>query len=265
MMSKGALHIHSHYSDGEWSLAELRELYVRDGCRFACVTDHADALDAEQLSNYVAECARLSDASFLFVPGLEFSCTDRMHIVGYGVTALTTEVEPARVLEHIAAAGGVSVIAHPRNAHFPLIERFERLPDGLEVWNSKYDGRYAPRPATFQLLERLRARRPDLCAFYGQDLHWQKQYRGLFVHLDIEAGSGASVLDALRRGAFRGQKDNMWLPSDGAIPAALMSAMKKTHRRSDQMRRVLKTLKRAADRLGLRLPSAVKAQARRIM
>jgi hypothetical protein len=265
MMSKGALHIHSLYSDGEWSLAELRELYLHDGCRFACVTDHADAFDAERASAYVAECARLSDASFLFVPGLEFSCTDRMHIVGYGVTALTPEVDPIKVMEHISASGGVSVIAHPKDAHFAWIEQFERLPDGLEVWNSKYDGRYAPRPATFRLLERLRARRPDLRAFYGQDLHWQKQHRGLFVHLDTEAVSGASILDALRRGAFRGHKDGVWLPSDGAIPEALMKEMERAHRRSDQMRRVLKTVKRAADRLGLRLPSTVKAQARRVM
>jgi hypothetical protein len=265
MMSKGALHIHSFYSDGEWSLAQLRELYLHDGCRFACVTDHAEAFDAARLHAYVAECARLSDASFLFVPGLEFSCTDRMHIVGYGVTTLTREVAPVQVMEHISACGGVSVIAHPKGAHFASIEQFSRLPDGLEVWNSKYDGRYAPRPATFRLLQRLQARRPDLRAFYGQDLHWQRQYRGLFVQLDAEVRDRASILEALRRGAFRGYKDGVWLPSDGAIPEALMSEMERAHRRSDQMRRLLKIVKRAADRLGLRLPSAVKAQARRVM
>ena len=264
-MSKGALHIHSLYSDGEWSLAELRELYLRDGCCFACVSDHADAFDAERARAYVAECARLSDASFLFVPGLEFSCTERLHIVGYGVTALTSEVDPVKVMEHISAWGGVSVIAHPKDTHFPWIEQFERLPDGLEVWNSKYDGRYAPRPATFRLLERLRARRPDVRAFYGQDLHWRTQHRRLFVQLDTGLVSAASVLDALRRGAFRGYKDGLWLPSDGVIPDTLMHEMERVHRRSDHIRRMLKTVKRAADRLGLRLPSTVKAQARRVM
>jgi aryl-alcohol dehydrogenase-like predicted oxidoreductase len=50
--------------------------------------------------------------------------------------------------------------------------RFDPLPDGIEVWNSKYDGRYAPRPGTFEMLARTKVRRPDVRAFYGQDLHW---------------------------------------------------------------------------------------------
>jgi hypothetical protein len=31
---------------------------------------------------------------------------------------------------------------------------------GIETWNSKYDGRYAPRSGTFALLQRLRQRAP---------------------------------------------------------------------------------------------------------
>ena len=37
-------------------------------------------------------------------------------------------------------------MAHPKGTMFPVIEAFEQLPQGIEVWNSKYDGRYAPRP-----------------------------------------------------------------------------------------------------------------------
>ena len=52
-----------------------------------------------------------------------------------------------------------------------ITEQFEPLPDGVEVWNTKYDGQYAPRPGTFELLGRLKTRRPDVRAFYGLDLH----------------------------------------------------------------------------------------------
>src|SRR6478672_7400008 len=107
-MLKGALHIHSTYSDGELSLAQLREVYVAAGCRFACITDHADAFDETLLRAYVAESTALSDEQFLFVPGLEFSCTDRMHIIGYGVTALTGDAEPSAVIAHIRRSGGIS-------------------------------------------------------------------------------------------------------------------------------------------------------------
>ena len=40
-MLRGALHIHSTWSDGEFTLSELRHILVGAGCRFACVTDHA--------------------------------------------------------------------------------------------------------------------------------------------------------------------------------------------------------------------------------
>lgn len=264
-MLKGALHIHSTYSDGEFTLGELREIYRADGCRFACVTDHAEWFDGARLDAYVEECAALSDDRFRFIAGLEFPCVERMHIVGYGVTCLSDALDPASVIGHIEACGGVSVIAHPRDAHFAWIEGFDVLPHGIEVWNSKYDGRYAPRPGTFGLVRRLQARRPDVRAFYGQDLHWKTQYRGLVVHVEADAPARDAVLDALRQGIFHGEKDGARLPSDGALPETLLRDMERAHRRSDRLRAVLKTVKGAADRLGLQLPARLKAQARRVM
>src|SRR5207249_2551105 len=102
------------------------------------------------------------------------------------------------------------------------IEAFETLPDGIETWNTKYDGRYAPRPATFALLARLKARRRDMSAFYGQDLHWRRQHRGLFTMVDAATPDRARVLDALRRGAYIGVKDGMRLPSSGDLPSHVL-------------------------------------------
>jgi hypothetical protein len=264
-MLKGALHIHSTYSDGEFTLGELREVYLSDGCRFACVTDHAEWFDEGRLESYTHECAALSDDRFQFIAGLEFPCFERMHIVGYGVTRLIDALDPPVVIGHIEACGGVSVIAHPRNAHFEWIDRFDVLPQGVEVWNSKYDGRYAPRPGTFGLVRRLQARRPDLRAFYGQDLHWKTQYRGLIVQIDADAPTRDAVLGALRQGLFHGEKEGARLPSDGVLPETLLRDMERAHRRSDRLRAVLKTLKGAANRLGLHVPAGLKAHARRVM
>jgi hypothetical protein len=264
-MLKGALHIHSTYSDGEFTLAELREVYLADGCGFACVTDHADAFDPARLESYVRECDALSDGRFRFIAGLEFPCLDRMHIVGYGVTRLVDAMEPQRVIAHIEACGGVSVIAHPKDLHFEWIRSLDALPQGLEVWNSKYDGRYAPRPGTFALLRHLQARRPDLRAFYAQDLHWRTQYRGLTVRAAVDAPTRDGVLDALRKGLFHGEKDGARLPSDGMVPEVLLREMARAHRRSDRLRDLLRTVKHAADRLGLQVPSRLKAQARRVL
>src|SRR5262249_48328702 len=172
----------------------LRRVYSALGCRFVCMTDHAEAFDAAKLSDYVAECARLSDDQFQFIAGLEFNCDRRMHVLGFGVTGLVETTDPQRVIRHIKQTGGLAVISHPMDSAFEWIETFDELPDGIETWNSKYDGRYAPRPQTFALLGRLQQRAPRMRAFYGQDLHWKRQHRGLINRLDSDRLTREAVL-----------------------------------------------------------------------
>jgi hypothetical protein len=260
-MRKGALHVHSRYSDGEFTLEELRAVFLSQGCDFACVTDHAEWLDESSLHRYCEECGALSDDRFEFVAGLEYECEQRLHIVGYGCTRLVDSKAPQEVMTRIAAAGAVPVIAHPKDALFEWIESFEILPQGLEVWNSKYDGRYAPRPGTFALLERLRRRQPSIKAFYGQDLHWKHQYRGLFVELD--AGC-PGVLAALASGAFTAVKDGRRLPSAGEVSEAMLQEFARRHSRSDRLRQAIKAGKRLFDGAGVVVPASLKAQIRRV-
>lgn len=263
-MLKGALHVHSTYSDGEFTLAELREIYLAEGCSFVCMTDHAEHLDSETLPAYVNECRARSDAKLRFVPGLEYGCERRMHILGYGATKLADTTDPEEVIRHIDAQGAVSVIAHPKDEFFEWIEGFKTLPQGIETWNSKYDGRYAPRPGTFAMLNRVQQRQPAMHAFYGQDLHWKKQFRGLFIEADCATNDDANVINALARGAFRGSKGELQLPSSGIVPAELLAEFGKAHDRSYSMWRFLKNAKGALDRLGIPVPQSLKAHLRRI-
>jgi hypothetical protein len=263
-MLQGALHIHSTYSDGELTLGELRDVLVASGCRFACVTDHADSFDADSLRAYRLECEGRSDADFCFIPGLEYSCVNRMHILGYGVTSLMDSVDPEHVIAQIRGEGGLAVVAHPKNDAFDSIERFEPLPDGIEVWNSKYDGQYAPRRGTFALLGRLQARRPDVRAFYGLDLHWRNQYRGLFTEVACEAPDRDGVLAALRRGSYAGIKGGLRLPSTGTLSPEILERFELAHERSQRMRRCLGRAKSWVDRSGIAIPAPIKAQLRRI-
>jgi hypothetical protein len=263
-MLQGVLHIHSTHSDGELTLPQLRRVFVAGGCRFACVTDHAEAFDDARLEAYRRQCDELSDERFRFIAGLEYACEGRMHVLGYGVTTLIHSIDPQEVIRTIGQLGGISVVAHPRDTMFASIEALEPLPHGIEVWNSKYDGRYAPRPETFRLLERLRVRCRDLRAFYGQDLHWKRQYRGLLTSLDGNKLGREAVLHALAAGEYVGVKDGQRLPSSGALSPAQAAAFERVHRRSQRMRRFARSIKIWADAAGLGVPAPIKNQLRRI-
>ena len=263
-MLRGVIHTHSTYSDGEYTLSELREVLVAAGCSFACMTDHAECFDEERLRAYVAECEVLSDEHFRFIPGLEYECERRMHVLGYGVTTLAGTTDPQKVIAHIERAGGVSVIAHPMDSMFEWIETFEVLPRGIETWNSKYDGRAAPRPGTFKLLARLRERRPGMLAFYGVDYHWKKQFRELYNLVECDAPGRADVLAALASGSYVGAKGDLRLPASGELSEALLGEFGDVNSRSMRRRRLIKKVKKVADRLGLKIPAPVKAQLRRI-
>jgi hypothetical protein len=263
-MLKGALHAHSTYSDGEFTLPELREIFLADGCSFLCMTDHAEYFDEQSIARYRAECESLSDDKFVLVAGLEYRCERDMHVLGYCATKLTSSTNPEEVFRHIAAQQAVSVIAHPKNDFFSWIESFGTLPAGIETWNTKYDGRYAPRPGTFALLQRLKQRFPGMHAFYGQDLHWKKQYRGLRVVLDCDSLRADAILNALATGAYSGQKDDLMMPSSGVLPERLLEEFGLAQARSQNVWRFLKNSKQTLDRLGIRVPESLKAQLRRI-
>jgi hypothetical protein len=271
-MLKGAMHVHSTYSDGEFTLAELRRVFLDEGCAFVCMTDHAEYFEPDKLRQYQDECQTLSDDKFLFVAGLEYSCEQRMHILGYGATQRVDSQDPETVIRHIEDLGAISVIAHPKTDFFEWIEKFEILPRGIETWNTKYDGRYAPRPETFALLQRLRERKPEMHAFYGQDLHWKKQFRGIFVQLDsasisapISAPTSAEgILTALANGAYCGVKGELAMSSSGVLDEKLLSQFADAHASSYRVREFMKQGKRLLDRVGIRVPESVKAQLRRI-
>ncbi|MCI0485923.1 MAG: PHP domain-containing protein [Blastocatellia bacterium] len=263
-MLKGAIHTHSTYSDGEFTLSELREIFTAAGCDFVCLTDHAEFFDCDSLACYIAECRRLSDDRFRFIAGLEYSCERRMHVLGLGMTSLVDTTDPQEVIRHIERSGGVSIIAHPMESAFEWIESFDALPDGIETWNSKYDGRYAPRPSTFALLKGLQEREARLRAFYGQDLHWKNQYRGLFNVVRCATSSREDILNAFKSGDYFATKDNLELPSNGDLPAKLIESFRRKNDRSTQRRLFVKRVKKAMDRLGVRVPAPVKAHLRRI-
>lgn len=264
-MLKGAIHVHSTYSDGQFTLAELRELYIAAGCNFVCMTDHAEAFDADRLMTYKAECHSLSDDRMRLIAGLEYSCERRMHVLGFGVSSPANSKDPQEVIRHIKREDGISVIAHPMDVAFEWIESFDELPHGIEAWNTKYDGRYAPRPNTFHLLNRLQRRQPQMCAFYGQDMHYKKQYRGLFNVVQCQTAAREEILTSLANGNYVGVKANLEIPSSGRVSSELLAHFGKAHQHSDRIRRFFKDVEKMAVDFGAPVPATVRAQLWKIL
>jgi predicted ATP-grasp superfamily ATP-dependent carboligase len=264
-MFRGAIHIHSTYSDGEFTLAELRRKFLQQECRFAIVADHAEAFDEAKLRAYEAELHRLSDAEFIFIPGLEFECERRMHILSLGTLPRRSSVDPEKMILIIQDSGGLAVVAHPADTAFPRIEQFTTLPDGIETWNSKYDGRNAPRPQTFALLQRLQPRRAEMKAFYGQDLHWKTQDRRLLTVVECERLTPCDVISALRQGSYFGGRNGVTLPSDGSVSPAQVASFARRHERSRGFQKFAANAQQVLSRHGITMPAIVKAQFRRFL
>lgn len=260
---KGVLHVHSTHSDGELSLPELRREFERRGYRFACLTDHAEHFDAEGVVAFRAECDVLSDQRFRFIAGLEYECPGRLHILGLGTTALIEIRDPQTVIREIGLNGGISVIAHPRAQDFRIIRALAEPADAIEVWNSKYDGRYAPRAETFALVRGIRERFPRVRAVYGQDMHFRNQYMGLHVELSATVDQ-SGIIEALRAGRYVGRAEELELRSDGLLDPVLGERFTRANSRARRVRRLAGRAKAWLDRAGIGVPPAVKTQLRRL-
>jgi hypothetical protein len=229
---KGILHVHSVYSDGEESLERLVDLFKNSGMDFVAVSDHAEVFDDVRMQEYVRVCESLSSGHFLVIPGLEFALHGGdTHILGYGVTRRIRTTDMAELVDRIHEAGGIAVLAHPPAGSINLIGPIKSKLDGIEVWNSRYDGIYSPRADSLQLLRRIRSVNIKASAFGGTDLHKVRQaHRPISVEVDAEALDCNSILESLRVGRFAVRGGNMTIPADGNLSFAqeLSIAVKQT-------------------------------------
>ena len=218
-MLKGILHVHSVFSDGEESLERLVQIFRRSHMDFVAVSDHAEVFDDARMQQYVELCESLSDESFVVIPGLEFALHGGdTHILGYGVTQRVRAAEMEKLVDGIHEAGGIAVLAHPPAGSINMIGSIKSKLDGIEVWNGRYDGVYAPRADSFQLLRRIRAVNLKALAFGGVDLHKAGQaQKPIYVEVNANERTRPAIMTALRAGEFAVRGANMKIPSTGNL------------------------------------------------
>lgn len=265
---KAALHLHTTYSDGELTLEELKARFRKEGFQCLMMSDHAESMTPEQMEEYVARCRALSDDQFCVIPGLEFAYqfeSGSLHLLGYGIGRHRREEDPVKMVETVHQLGGIAVLAHPYPPLLPQIAPMKGTIDGIELWNTKYNGRLAPAVWNYQLLQEIRGLRPEVLGFYGTDFHWKTQYAGLAVWIEAEQLTPALLLAGLRNGKFFAEKEGVRLTPDGSLTPAQKSAFERRERFYRMWRTMVVGARGPFKALRLPIPQRLKAMARKVL
>lgn len=156
-------HMHTLYSDGSGSVADIKETAISRGLDAVVITDHCQSLTREEWSSLVAETAAASDGDFLALPGFEVTGSDgifnRSHMLAYGVDdpfvgddaqelcpeeVWESPVNPngtgplypenlTKWVEYIHSRGGIAVHNHPSGS-----TRLDYGVNSLEVYNQSH-------------------------------------------------------------------------------------------------------------------------------
>ncbi|MBI3802522.1 MAG: hypothetical protein HY282_02015 [Nitrospirae bacterium] len=265
---KAALHLHTTYSDGELSLEALKAHFQKRGFDCLIMSDHAEAMDGEKMEEYVARCRALSDARFCVVPGLEFAYrfdAGSLHLLGYGVHRYQREETPAAMMKTIQQLGGLAVLAHPYPPLAPQIAPLQEGLDGIELWNTKYNGRWAPALWNYRLLKGVREKRPEVLGFYGTDFHWQTQYTGMAILIEAEGLTPEALLTGLRKGRFYAEKEGMRLSPEGRLTPGEEARFERRERLYHLWRKMVVGARAPFKALRLPIPRRLKAMARKVL
>jgi hypothetical protein len=303
MEVKGILHCHSTYSyDAELSLTELKELFQKNGVQFVCMTEHTDELTKEQAMEFVMECEKFSDSSFIFIPGFEVpykvnaggregalgykvNAGGREGALGYKVNAGGREGALGYKGAHVLMIGTRAfhdvyaptidilkrwtvdakfvVLAHPVRNEFEVDDELLDEIDALEVWNQQYEGKLVPRARSLRLYETLRRKKPSLVATGGVDFHRSEHFGAPLITLNVPELSESAITEKLKIGVFS-------VYSHQAIFSGLLpnveDTIKKYRLKSGLSVTVIvlgKFVNRALSHLGVSLPKSLRRLVRR--
>jgi len=214
----GISHIHTDFSyDGESSLEEVAKLAKKKGHSFLLLTEHNDDFNDGKMERFVAECEQLSTGEFIIIPGLEINCDFGRHLLGIGVRRYIPMAGPDEVIGQIRQSGGLAVFPHPGLYQFrPFLKSVNNL-NGIEVWNNRYDGKYAPNLRSLELLKDLRIKNPGIFAYAGLDLHSTSKFDCLCLKIELAELTETEILSSLKAGEFRLLRKRTEIDSTGDI------------------------------------------------
>lgn len=230
MTIKGVSHLHTVYSyDGKLTLRELKDLLIKRGIHVALITEHTDTMSSKEGEAFIAECRKESGGDILLIPGFEVPYKNA-HILMIGAERFVkggTDITPTH-LSMWKQNAKIAILAHPHRNNYVLDDAMQNVIDGVEVWNSQYDGKFTPRFKALALLASLRQKKRNMLAWAGLDLHREEHFGGPLIVMDDIDLSYDNVMNALRNGHFSLRSKNTVVDAAGNIlsPSALILSLK---------------------------------------
>lgn len=215
----GALHMHTLYSDGTGTVAEIAEYAGQRGLKFVIITDHCHlkAKDNGEEGRY---------GNVWALVGTELGDEDLPnHYLTYGIDKVPPQDDPAQMVRDVQEMGGFGAIAHPheKRTAFPDMPPYpwtawDAPIDGVEIWNQlsqwveglrpgnritrflhPLKSLTQPQPETLAVWDMLNQQRP-VVGYVGVDahalkypllfgllhvkvFHYKVQFRSLLTHL----------------------------------------------------------------------------------
>lgn len=267
----GGIHVHSTYSyDGSLSLAELRHQALQRGLHFLCMTEHTDQLTEAEVEAFVQECKAHSDEQFVFVPGFEVPYQEA-HVLMLGAETFVAQTADREKLKQWATRAELVVLAHPHRNRFLVDDVLASLLDGVEIWNSQYDGKQAPRIKSWELLDSLREKRlqaepgsAGLLAFGGLDIHRSEHFGGPEIHLSLSELNTTGILEALKLGQYTIRRQTKQIEPQARVDS-LTYRERALSRVNTQVMQLAKASTRGLKRLGIRVPKGVRTLIRKYL
>ena len=200
---KGAIHIHSLYSyDGKKNMEEIKNIYKNKGYNFIILTEHAEKLEDDKFKLFISECKSLSEDNFVIISGLEFRCGNGLEILGLNIFKKLDVLEQNKLIKLIREMGGLAILAHPHKYNFNLDRTILKKLNGVEIWNYLYDGKYAPRISSIDLLKSLRKINKNIFAYAGVDFHNVVHTTELIHYVIVNKMNSKEIINSLRLGEF---------------------------------------------------------------
>jgi len=223
-MIKGIIHIHSRYStDADYSIEELRSLFLGFGYDFIAITDHLDFSEDENerkkiYESIIDDCRKNTDEKFCIIPGLEIATEEGFHILGVGLESFVTNNKVNATIKDIQNQGGLAILAHPyRDSYQNFNKDFFYYLNGIEVWNrNEFFGKYPNKKALKDVLSLKKSNYP-VYGYLASDFHMLECYRSGEIEIDSQQMRQDLIIQKLKAGDFKIRVGKIEVSSQGEI------------------------------------------------